>query len=147
MIDGVLLTPLRRIPVPKGDVFHAMKSTDEGFEGFGEVYFSEIGHGEVKGWKRHNRMTLNLVPVNGAVGFVIYDDRTGSPTNGRFMEVVLSRDSNYMRLTVAPGLWVAFYGAGEGISMLMDLIPEPHDPSEADRCELYEIKYNFPCDC
>lgn len=35
-IDGVLLTPLKQITHPKGDVFHAMKCVDPGFEGFGE---------------------------------------------------------------------------------------------------------------
>ena len=38
---------------------------------------------------------------------------------------------------------VAFYGEGEGISMLMDIIPEPHDPSEASRMELEAIDYKF----
>ena len=58
--------------------------------------------------------------------------------------MILSPDSNYQRLTVAPGLWMAFAGAdSEKTSMLMDLIPEIHDPSESDRKELEEIKYDF----
>lgn len=143
-IDGVRLTPLKHIEVPNGDIYHAMKSTDEGYAGFGEAYFSEIEHGAVKGWKRHNRMTLNIVVVKGEIGFVVYDDRQGSPTEGRFMDFRLSPQGNYRRLTLAPGLWMAFYGVGEGRSMLMDIIPEPHDPTEADRRELSEINYKFP---
>ena len=87
--------------------------------------------------------TLNLVVPVGAVKFVIYDDREGSPTCGQFEEITLSPESCYQRLTVAPGLWMAFYGEGEGISMLMDIIPEPHDPSEASRMELEAIDYKF----
>jgi len=143
MIDGVILTPLKHIPVPNGDIYHALKCTDNGFSGFGEAYFSEIKPGAVKGWKRHNRMALNLVVVKGRIGFVIYDDRQDSPTCGRFMDVVLSPADNYQRLTVAPGLWMAFYGADSETSMLMDIIPEPHDPQEADRKELGEIPYKF----
>ncbi len=142
-IDGVTLHPLKHITVPKGDVYHALRSTDEGYCGFGEVYFSEVEHGAVKGWKRHNRMTLNIVVVSGAIGFVVYDDREGSPTYGRFMDFVLSPVGDYSRLTLAPGLWMAFYGVGEGCSKLMDLIPELHDPDEADRKDLSEIKYDF----
>lgn len=143
MISGVILTPLKHISVPKGDIFHAMKSTDLGYAGFGEAYFSEVEEGAVKGWKRHNRMTLNLVVVKGEIGFVIYDDRTESPTYGQFMDVRLSPEGNYSRLTLPPGVWMAFYGMGAGRSMLMDIIPEPHDPSEADRKELTEIPYKF----
>lgn len=145
MIEGVALTPLRHISVPNGDIYHALKSSDTEFCGFGEAYFSEIAPGAVKGWKRHRRMTLNLIPVNGAIGFVIYDDREDSPTRGAFDHIVLSRSDNYQRLTVAPGLWMAFYGAGSGMNMLMDIIPEPHDPAEADRRDLSEITYAFPC--
>ena len=143
MISGVTLHPLKHIIVPKGDIYHALKSTDEGYEGFGEAYFSQIEHGQVKGWKRHNRITLNIVVPVGAVKFVIYDDREESVTKGRFEEIILSPSDNYQRLTVAPGLWMAFAGVGDSISMLMDIIPEPHDDDEASRQPLEEILYNF----
>ena len=143
MMEGVTLHPLRHIVVPKGDIYHALKATDEGYDGFGEAYFSQIAHGQAKGWKRHNRMVLNLVVPVGAVKFVVFDDREESSTRGQFFEVVLSPERNYQRLTVAPGLWMAFYGVGEGISMLMDIIPQPHDPEEADRKDLAEIPYSF----
>ena len=104
MMEGVTVHPLKHIVVPKGDIYHALKSTDEGYVGFGEAYFSQIE---------------------------------------QFEEIILSPESCYQRLTVAPGLWMAFYGEGEGISMLMDIIPEPHDPSEASRMELEAIDYKF----
>lgn len=144
MIDGVSLHPLRQISVPKGDLWHAFKATDEGFVGFGEAYFTQVHPHEVKGWKRHNRYVLNIVVVCGAIKFVVYDDRESSSTKGQIQEITLSPDSNYQRLTVAPGLWMAFAGAdNERTSMLMDLIPEVHDPAEADRKDITEIPYNF----
>ncbi len=142
-MDGVTLHPLKHIPVPKGDVFHALKCTDEGFAGFGEVYFTQIESSQAKGWKRHNYMTLNLVVVYGKVTFVIYDDRENSPTKGQFEKITLSPNENYQRLTVAPGLWMAFYGADKKTSMLMDIIPEPHNPAEADKKDLSEIRFAF----
>lgn len=144
MIDGVSLHPLRQISVPKGDLWHAFKATDEGFAGFGEAYFTQVYPHEVKGWKRHNRYVLNIVVVCGTIKFVVYDDREGSPTKGQFQEITLSPDSNYQRLTVAPGLWMAFAGAdSDRTSMLMDLIPEVHDPAEGDRKDITEIPYSF----
>jgi dTDP-4-dehydrorhamnose 3,5-epimerase len=137
-MDGVTLTPLRRIPLEKGDVMHALKATDDSFTGFGEAYFTQIQPGCTKGWKRHNRMTLNLVVVCGRVKFVIYDDRTN-----QFEEVVLSPDDNYQRLTLAPGLWMAFHGMGDVTSTVLDIIPEPHDPDEADNMDLSKLDYQF----
>ena len=140
MIEGVTLTPLRCIHTPKGDVRHALKATEDTYRGFGEAYFSEIHFGEWKGWKRHNRMTLNIVVVTGRVKFIICDNRTNSPTCGQQEEIVLSPDTNYQRLTIAPGLWMAFEGLSQGTSILLDIIPEPHDPQEADSCEWEDLK-------
>ena len=48
-MDGVLLTKEDIIKNEKGDIFHFIKSTDEGFEKFGECYFSTINQNEIKG--------------------------------------------------------------------------------------------------
>lgn len=142
-MEGVSLFPLRRIQNPKGDIMHALKCTDKGYFGFGEAYFTHIHPGEVKGWKRHNKMHLNLVVVSGKIKFVIYDDREGSCTYGDFYEITLSPEDNYQRLTVAPGLWLSFCGVGNETSVLMDIIPEPHDDSEGDRTSLETFPYHF----
>ena len=138
-MNGVTITPLKRIRTGKGDVLHALKCTDAGYAGFGEAYFSEVYSGQRKGWKRHNRMGLNLVVVVGRIRFYIHDDRPGSPTAGQTMQLTLSPDDDYRRLTVQPGLWVAFEGMAPQTSLLMDIIPEPHDPDEADRREIDSI--------
>lgn len=143
MIEGVTLHDEKQITVPKGNIFHAIKSNSEGFCGFGEAYFSQIEQGAIKGWKRHNRYTLNIVVPVGKIRFIIYDDREESTTQGQFEEVILSANDNYKRLTVAPGLWMAFQGVGEGLSMLMDIIPGIHDENESDRKELNEILYKW----
>ena len=143
MINGVSIHPLKQISVPKGDLWHAFKASDEDFTGFGEAYFTQIKSHEVKGWKRHNRCVLNLVVVSGTGKVVIYDDRDCSSTKGMFQEVVLSPKDNYQRLTVPPGLWMAFAGVDSATSMLIDLIPEVYDPFESDRKELSDIAYNF----
>ncbi|MDQ1298555.1 MAG: hypothetical protein QG558_1094, partial [Campylobacterota bacterium] len=100
-MDGVILTPLKQIHNPKGDVFHAMKKSDIGFDSFGEAYFSTIHKGDIKGWKKHTLMTLNLVVPIGKIEFIVYDEQKHD-----FFKVTLSQD-NYQRLTVKPNLWVA----------------------------------------
>ncbi len=140
-MEGVRLTPLKHIETPKGDIYHALKATDETYCGFGEAYFTEVHSGERKGWKRHNRMALNLVVVLGEVRFIVYDDRDGSETKGEFYEATLSPANNYQRLSVAPGLWMAFEGVADNTSLVLDIIPETHDPTEADKKELHEINY------
>ena len=137
-MDGVTLTPLKHIVLEKGDVLHALKATDDTYSGFGEAYFTQIKSGFIKGWKRHNKMTLNLVVIHGKVKFIVYDQ-----VNNLFEEIVLSPEDNYQRLTLAPGLWMAFQGLSDGISTILDIIPNPHDPQEADNMDLSEIDFDF----
>ena len=47
--------------------------------------------------------------------------------------MTLSPIGNYSRLVVPPGVWMAFEGVSQETSMLLDIIPLPHDPSESDR--------------
>jgi dTDP-4-dehydrorhamnose 3,5-epimerase len=113
-----------------------MKQSDVGFAGFGEVYFSTIHQEDIKGWKKHTEMTLNLVVVSGEIEFVVYDEGTKE-----FFKVTLSQD-NYQRLTVKPNLWMAFRGLKEG-SILLNLASIEHNPSEAVNIGLQEINYEW----
>ncbi|BDY04069.1 WxcM-like domain-containing protein [Ferrimonas sp. YFM] len=135
-MDGVILTPLRRIHHPKGDILHAMKLSDSGFDGFGEAYFSSIHKSNIKGWKKHTRMTLNLVVPQGAIEFVVYNEE-----NQQFFTTKLSED-NYQRLTVKPNLWLAFKGIEEN-NLLLNLASIEHDPTEAVSLDLESIRYEW----
>ncbi len=140
-VAGVTVTPLRRIRVPGGDVFHALKACEADYNGFGEAYFSAIDPGQTKPWRRHDIMTLNLVVPIGAVRFVIHDDRQHSDTRGRFQEVLLSASSAYSRLHVAPGLWLAFQGLAPGPNLILNIADFAHQPDESQRRGLDAFPY------
>lgn len=142
-INGVILTPLKQIYHPKGDVFHAMKQSDNGYHGFGEAYFSTILYSDIKLWKKHLRMTLNFVIPVGEIRFVIYDDRLDSSTKGNFFDITLGQN-NYQRITVPPNLWVAFSGKGKDLNLLLNLANLEHDPIEVERKDdLNKIPYKW----
>ena len=141
-MDGVILTPLKQIHNPKGDIFHAMKKSDEGFNSFGEAYFSTINYDDIKGWKKHTKMFLNLVVVLGEIEFIIYDDREESSTKNEFFSVELSKN-NYQRLTVPPGVYMAFRGINKQTNMLLNLASIEHNPNESVNIELDKINYNW----
>ena len=142
MIEGVLVTALRRIEHRKGDILHALKRSAPGYAGFGEAYFSGALAGEVKGWKRHRRVTLNLVVPVGQIRFTLHDRRTGSPTEGRCDALTLGSE-HYARLTIPPGIWVAFAGVHPGPNLLLNIADEEHDPQEADNADLAAFEFRW----
>ena len=137
-LEDILVTPLKRIPTLGGDVMHALKNSDNGFNGFGEVYFSWVENGAIKAWKCHKRMTLNLVVPLGEVSFVFH------LTNQKnsFRDEIIGEE-RYVRLTVPSGIWFGFQGSGSGQSLVMNLGDIAHDPDEVLRKSLSEFSYNW----
>ena len=144
-INGVILTPLKKIYHPKGSIYHGLKKSGVGFAGFGEAYFSEIKSGKVKGWNRHKKMILNLIVPFGEVTFVIYDNIEKSGSKENIFKVMLSQ-INYQRLTVPPGLWLAFRGKGNNTNLILNIANMEHDPNEIEKMNLDKIPYNFDSD-
>jgi len=135
-IKGITITPLKRIEHEKGDILHGMKKSEVTFSGFGEAYFSTVIKDEIKAWKCHTKMVLNLIVPIGAVKFVIKDLKN---SNDAF-ETVLSKE-NYCRLTIQPGLWFGFQGIGEDLNLVTNIASIEHDPAEVERKELDEIEH------
>ena len=100
-IDGVCVSTQQIINVEGGDILHAIKNDEESFKSFGEAYFSIIEHNFVKAWKKHTKMTCNLLVPHGKVEFVIFDDRNANAENHCFAKICLSKE-NYKRLTIPP---------------------------------------------
>jgi dTDP-4-dehydrorhamnose 3,5-epimerase len=141
-IDGIKISPLKQIAVPGGNVFHAMKNSDKGYNGFGEAYFSNIEPKAIKAWKRHKEMTLNLIVPVGTIRFVIYDDRKTSTSFDCFNEVTLSQE-NYHRLTVPPMVWMGFQCVGNVAAMVLNIASIPHRINEVDKKEIKDILFNW----
>ena len=125
MIHGVTITPIKRIYHEKGDVYHALKCTEESFTEFGEAYFTTVHKGDVKGWKKHTKMIMNLVVPAGEVGFYFYDQNR---SKGEFIRV---GSTNYVRVTVQPGIWMAFEGLTEDFNLILNIASIVHDSNEA----------------
>ena len=132
LLDGMCLSEERVIITSGGDIMHHIKASSEGFCGFGEVYFSRVDFLAVKAWKRHLKMTLNLVVPVGQVRFEFFDLRPESRTCGRRLSIFLGENS-YQRLTVPPGIWFGFQGSKQGLNMLANLADIEHDPTEVER--------------
>jgi dTDP-4-dehydrorhamnose 3,5-epimerase len=114
------------------------------FEKFGEIYFSVVYPGVIKGWHLHRRMTLNYAVVSGMIKLVLYDDREGSPTRGELVEIFTGED-NYALITIPPGLWNGLKGMGAKPAIVANCATEPHDPEEIIRLDPFskEIPYNW----
>lgn len=134
MIEGVSVTQLRQIPDERGKIMHMLRCDSAHFEQFGEIYFSCVFPGVVKGWHIHSRMTLNYAVPHGSIKLVLYDDRDASATRGEVQELFLGPD-NYCLVTVPPLIWNGFKGLGTETSMVANCATIAHDPEEISRLD------------
>jgi dTDP-4-dehydrorhamnose 3,5-epimerase len=141
-INGIIISPLEVISNNKGNILHALKESNDSYKGFGEAYFSIVQKNLIKGWKKHSKMTLNLIVPVGNIKFVVFDDRIESKTYGNFFSIILGND-NYKRLTVPPNIWLAFQGVGENLNMLLNIADIEHDPLESINAKIDEIVYDW----
>lgn len=134
MIDGVSVYPLRQIPDERGKVMHMLKASDPYFERFGEIYFSMVYPGVIKGWHRHSRMTINYAVVVGMIKLVLFDDRPDSPTRSQIQELFVG-ESNYCLVKVPAMVWNGFKGIGTAPAIVANCATIPHDPAEIERMD------------
>lgn len=144
MIEGVKINPLAIIPDERGMILKMLSCDDPGFRNFGEIYFSMIYPGVVKGWHIHKKMTLNYAVVSGFIKLVLYDDRENSPTKREIQEIFLGRE-NYKLVTIPPLVWNGFKGIGTEPSIVANCATIPHDASEIERLDPFNnhIPYNW----
>ncbi len=144
MIEGVLIHPLKQIADERGKIMHMLRSDDAHFEKFGEIYFSVVYPGVVKGWHIHDRMLLNYAVVSGSIKLVLYDDRETSRTKGEVQEIFLG-EGNYALVKIPARVWNGFKGVGTQPAIVANCSTEAHDPGEIHRLDPFEnsIPYDW----
>lgn len=142
MIEGVCIRPLKQIPDERGKIMHMLRCDDPHYERFGEIYFSVVYPGVIKGWHLHQRMTLNYAVISGMIKLVLFDDRQGSPSQGKLQEIFTGED-NYTLVTIPPLVWNGFKGIGAEPAIVVNCASEPHDPTEIMRMDPFTDKIPY----
>ena len=132
--NKVIKTSIERIIVDGGDVVKNIKLGDKGFMGFGETYYSKINFAKKKGWKKHNKMTLNLTCIVGEVRFVFSE-------NLKEFESIILNEKNLYRLTILPKVWFAFEGLYKPFSVVNNVADIVHNPNEVERKDLNQVNF------
>ena len=145
MINGVKIKPLKQISDDRGKVMHMLRNDSKGFKGFGEIYFSYIYPGAIKGWYIHKKMTLNYAVLWGNIKLVLYDSRLKSNTYGESQEIFTGVD-NYCLITIPPLIWSGFTCIGNDSAIVANCSSIPHDDKEIERLDPSNPKIPYSWD-
>ncbi|MCL7414128.1 MAG: dTDP-4-dehydrorhamnose 3,5-epimerase family protein [ANME-2 cluster archaeon] len=148
-IEGVKTKNLRVIPDERGWLMEILRSDDEIFQQFGQVYITTAYPGVVKGWHYHKKQTDNFTCVCGMMKVALYDARDDSSTKGTIMEFFVG-EKNPLLIHVPPGVYHGFKGIGPDTAYFLSVPTLPYNYQEPDEYRLppdtKEIPYDWGLD-
>jgi len=146
MIDGVKVKQLKMIADERGFVMEMLRSDDEIFERFGQVYLSVAYPGVVKGWHYHKLQTDYFTIVKGMMKVVLYDQRKDSQTYGQINEFFMG-ELRPMLLVIPPYVvhGMKAIGTEPGYLINCPTLPYEHKSPDEYRIDPHggEIPYNW----
>lgn len=145
MIEGVKIKKLKVIPDERGRLMEMLRSDDELFITFGQVYLTTAYPGVVKGWHYHKKQTDNMVVVKGMMKVVLYDGREGSSTKGEVNEFFMGIH-NTILLQIPPFVFHGFKCIGEEEAMVINCPTETFNYEDPDEFRVDPHENDIPYD-
>lgn len=146
MIEGVKIKKLEGHADERGCLTEILRSDEDIFKRFGQLYVSLNYPGVIRAWHYHKKQDDFWAVVKGMVKAVLYDPREGSPTRGEVQEVFLG-EQNPILLCIPVGVIHGYKTIGAKPSLLLNLPTEPYDANEPDEYRLpydtEEIPYDW----
>ncbi len=145
MIHGVRVKPLRVIPDERGRLMEILRSDDDLFLRFGQVYMTTAYPGVVKGWHYHKKQVDNFAVVKGMIKLVLYDQREDSPTRGEVNEFFLGEHNP--QLVQIPNLVMhGFKCTGNEEAIVINCPTELYRSDEPDEFRIDPFGMEVPYD-
>ena len=121
-VNGIKIEKLKVIKNQDGDILKFLSKKSKFFNNFGEIYFSKIFKGKIKGWNYHKTNTCIICVPNGKVKFIFkFKNRTKS--------IVIS-DKNKKILIIYPKTWFSFSAVNE-TSLIANVINKIYSKEES----------------
>jgi dTDP-4-dehydrorhamnose 3,5-epimerase len=135
MIDGVMVKKLKVIPDERGRLMEMLRSDEEIFEKFGQVYMTTAYPDVVKAWHYHKVQEDHFAVVKGTMKLVLYDERDGSPTKGKINEFFMG-EHNPILVKIPKGIYHGFKTVGEQEAIVINVPTEPYNREKPDEYRL-----------
>ncbi len=143
MIHGVTAKELKVIPDERGRLTEILRSDDELFTKFGQVYMTTAYPGVVKGWHYHKKQTDHFTVVKGMIKLVLYDNRDDSPTKGEINEFFLGEHRPIL-VKIPPLILHGFKCVSEDEAICINIPTEVYNYDQPDEFRVDPHKNDIP---
>jgi dTDP-4-dehydrorhamnose 3,5-epimerase len=145
MIKDVKTKKLRAIPDERGWLMEILRSDDEVFQKFGQVYVTTAFPGVVKAWHMHKEQTDNVACIHGMMKVVLYDDRKDSATYKEINEFFIGIE-NPLLISIPPLVYHGFKAIGTKTAFFLNIPTDLYDYKNPDEYRLPPDTEKIPYD-
>ncbi len=135
MIEGVVTKKLKVIPDERGRLMEILRSDENLFRGFGQVYLTTAYPGVVKAWHYHKQQYDNFAVIQGMAKVVLYDPREGSPTKGEVNEL-FAGIHNPLLIQIPPRVYHGFKCISVEEAIILNIPTNTYNYDEPDEYRL-----------
>ena len=140
MIDGVKVKKLKVIPDERGRLMEILRSDEEVFTKFGQVYVTTTYPQVIKAWHLHKIQIDNIAVVKGMLKLALFDPREDSPTRGEVNEFFVG-EHNPQLIQIPSGIYHGWKCISESEAVALNCPTEPYNYENPDEYRLpYDAK-------
>jgi len=145
VIKDVEVKKLKLIPDDRGRLMEILRSDEEIFRKFGQVYMTTAYPGIVKAWHYHKKQDDYFTCISGTMRLALFDAREDSPTYKETNEFIINLD-NPTLVKIPKFVYHGFKCVGDNEAMVINIPTLPYSPSEPDEYRLDAFKNDIPYD-
>jgi len=145
MIDGVKVKKLKVIADDRGRLMEILRSDEEIFRKFGQVYMTTANPGAVKAWHWHSAQDDNFTCIHGKMRLALYDARPKSPTHKEVNEFIIGLDDP-MLVTIPKNVYHGFKCIGDCEAVVINTPTEPYNHKKPDESRIDPFDNDIPYD-
>jgi len=145
VIEGVKMKKLRIIPDERGRLMEILRSDDDLFQKFGQVYMTTTYPGVVKAWHLHKKQTDNITCFHGTIKLILYDNREKSSTH-KELNVFYLGIHNPILIQVPPNVYHGWMCVSLEESIVVNIPSEAYNYEQPDEYRLDPHQNDIPYD-
>lgn len=145
LIDGVVVKKLKVIVDERGRLMEILRSDDEIFERFGQVYMTSALPSVVKAWHYHKKQTDHFCCVHGKIKVALYDARKTSPTYKDINEFILTVEEPVL-LKIPKMVYHGFKCIADEESFIINIPTKLYSYSKPDEFRVDPYDNDIPYD-
>lgn len=146
LIEGVKIKKLKPIHDERGYLMEILRSDEEIFLKFGQVYITTAYPGVVKAWHYHKKQTDNFAVVGGTSKVALFDNREDSPTKGLINEFITVSD-NLLLIQIPKMVYHGFKCISKEDTMVINIPTQTYNYKVPDEFRIdpfhSDIPYNW----